>query len=63
MKFELCDYFLDLIVNIFKLAVSKFGYFGALSGLIRDFNNVDNFVIWSIFMSNNFRLEIHHFWD
>lgn len=63
MKLEFVNNFLNLIMNVFELAVSEFRNFGLLSCLVCNLQNVCDFTAYSGFMSYNFRLEMHLIFD
>jgi hypothetical protein len=46
-------------MNVFELAISEFGYFGFLCGLIGDLKYICDFAIDSSLVCDDFGFEIH----
>lgn len=54
MKFEFGNQLFDLLMNIFELAVPKFGDFNPTGDFILNFDNIDYFIIQLSLMAGYF---------
>lgn len=59
VEFEFVDDFFDFVMDVFELAVPKFGYFGFVSGLVSDFQDVRYLTTDSSLVGNYLWLEVH----